>query len=203
MLTPLRAAVALAALALAAPTFAQQQASHPRVGLGISMNTSLVTPLVTLGSSVFAPPTLLYVPFYLAPNVRIEPTIGWIKVNDDQNDVTSSAFQLGIGAVILKPVTASTNLYGGARLSSVWDRDETRVSPIAVRKDTQRNTDLALVIGGEYLPTPWFSVGAEGQLDFVWMGDVTHDQTGVPRTTTSGGSASSTQALLFIRVYFL
>lgn len=203
MLTTLRAAVAFAALALAAPALAQQQPSHPRVGLGISMDTDTVGRLITNSGSVYAPPAVLYVPFYVTPNVRIEPAIGWIRVHDDQNDVTSSSFQLGVGALFLKPVTTSTNLYVGGRLSSIWDRDETRVSAVTTRKTTQRNTELAVVLGGEYLPSPWFSVGAEAQLGFTWLGDVTQEVTGAPNTVTSGGSAQSTRALLFMRVYFL
>ena len=204
MLTTIRAALAFAALALAAPAFAQQQtSSHPRLGLGISMDTNLLSQIGTVTGSVFAPPAAIYVPFYVAPNLRIEPQIGWIRVHDDQNDVTSSSFELGVGALFLKPVTASTNLYGGGRLSLIWDRDETRTGPLTVTKDTQRNTDLALVVGGEYLPSPWFSVGAEAQLNFLWLGDVDHAVTGGPTTTTSGGMASSTRALLFVRVYFM
>ena len=203
MLTALRAAAAVAALALAAPALAQQQPARPRVGLGISMDTDLVGRFITNAGSVYAPPAVLYVPFYVTPNVRIEPEIGWIRTHDDQNDVTSSSFQLGVGAVFLKPVTASTNLYVGGRLSSVWDRNETRTGAFTVTKDTQRNTDLALVLGGEYQPSPWFSVGAEGQLGFTWLGDVTHEVTGAPNTITSGGSSQSTRALLFMRVYFL
>ena len=82
--TMLRAAAASPRSRLSAPTFAQQPvATQPRVGLGVSMNTSLIGPLLTVGSSPFAPPTSLYVPFYVAPNFRIEPQIGWLKVNDD------------------------------------------------------------------------------------------------------------------------
>ena len=71
--TMLRAAAAVVALATSASTFAQQAvATQPRVGLGVSMNTSLIGSLLTFGSSPFAPPTSLYVPFYVAPNFRIQ-----------------------------------------------------------------------------------------------------------------------------------
>jgi len=201
MKTTLRVAAAAAALAFAAPSFAQQSA-HPRVGLGVSMNSSLIAPLLTLGNAIFAPPTQLYVPFYVAPNVRIEPQFGWLSVHDDTDDVTSRSFSLGVGAVLLKPVAQSTNLYVGGRLVSTWLRDENRVNPTTVAKTTQRNTTLAAVFGGEYLPSPWFSVGLEAQLEFTALGDPETETAGIT-VTGQGGSSKATQGLFFLRVYFL
>jgi hypothetical protein len=205
MTTMLRAAATAAALALLAPAAAraQQQPSHPRLGLGVSMNSNLITGAATFGPSVFAPPTNLYVPFYIAPNVRVEPQFGWLSVSDDVEDTDDSSFALGLGVLVLKPVVQTTNLYGGVRLVSTWLKDETRVGATVLRKETQRNTTLAAVFGGEYLPAPWFSVGVEGQLEYTAIGDVKRQQTGVANQTFQGGSARATQGLFFLRVYFM
>ncbi len=138
----------------------------------------------------------------MAPNFRIEPQIGWLKVNSDADDTSDSSFALGIGALYVKPVTQGTNLYGGVRLASTWMKDEERLSPTVERKTTQRNTTLAAVLGGEYLPSPWFSVGVEAQIEYTALGDPKVEQTGAPTFTGQGGSANATQGLLFMRVYF-
>ena len=51
-------------------------------------------------------------------------------------------------------------------------------------------------------PSPWFSVGVEGQLEFVFLGDEDINTGGVT-TTGRGGSAWGLDGLLFLRVYFL
>src|SRR6266511_1270456 len=161
----LRAAAAVAALALSAPALAQQQTAqgaHPRVGLGVSMNSSLLGPVVTLGAADFA---------------------------------------LGVGALFVKPVAAATNLYGGARLVSTWLKDEQRAGTF-VERLTRRNTTLAGVFGGEWLPSAWFSLGIEAQLEFTAIGDPKL-RTAAGTATGQGGSAKATEGLLFMRVYFI
>ncbi|HEX9399105.1 MAG TPA: hypothetical protein VF912_03255 [Anaeromyxobacter sp.] len=200
----LRAAAAVAALALSAPALAQQQTAqgaHPRVGLGVSMNSSLLGPVVTLGAADFAPPSNLYVPIYLSPSFRLEPQIGWLSVHDDGSDTTDSAFALGVGALFVKPVAAATNLYGGARLVSTWLKDEQRAGTF-VERLTRRNTTLAGVFGGEWLPSAWFSIGIEAQLEFTAIGDPKL-RTAAGTATGQGGSAKATEGLLFMRVYFI
>lgn len=212
MKNPLRAAAAAAALAaaLAAPASARaQQQRQPRLGLGVSVNTNVVTPLTTATAPagtarVFAPPGNLYVPIYVAPNVRIEPQVGWLTVTDDDTSADDSSFAAGIGALVLKPVAAAASLYGGVRLVSTWLKDEELNGGRTVfTKRTRRNTMLAAVFGGEYLPAPWFSAGIEAQLEYTAIGDVKVQETAQPTQTLQGGSARSIEALLFLRVYFL
>jgi hypothetical protein len=197
----LRAAAAVVALALAAPAVAQQAPAHPRLGVGVSLNPSLIADLAST-TGTLAPAPKLYVPFYVTPSIRIEPEIGWISVTNDANSTNDHAFDLGIGALVLKPMSQSTNLYGGLRLASIWLQNETRSGGGVLTRTTQRNTLLSFVGGAEYLPAAWFSIGVEAQLAFNFLGD--HDvNVGGITTTTSGGTAKAIQGLFFMRVYFL
>jgi hypothetical protein len=202
MTTTLRAIAAVAALALAAPALAQQSPNQPRLGLGVSFNSTVlgVQPLVT-DTAAFVRPKF-YVPIFLAPNVRIEPEIGWLKTKNDNDSTTNSAFDLGVGAMILKAVNPAVDLYGGARLSLVWVKTEQIVGGGAFQRVEQRNFAFAPVFGGEYKPSPWFSVGVEAQLNLIFLGDEDVWTNGV-KTTGSGGDAQTLEGLAFLRVYFL
>ena len=202
MKTLLRAGTTVAVLALAAPALAQQQ-TQPRVGLGVSFNSTVlgVQPAPANGTGAFVRPKL-YVPFYVAPNVRIEPEIGWLSVSNDNDSTTNSAFDLGIGAMVVKAVNPVVDLYGGARLSVVWTKSEEIIGGGFFQRIEQRNICFAPVFGGEYRPSPWFSVGVEAQLNLIFMGneDVTTD--GV-KATGRGGDARGIEGLAFLRTYFL
>jgi hypothetical protein len=196
----LRAAAAAAALAFAVPTFAQQD-TQPRVGLGVSLNTSVLGPLLSAASSNLSPPpSNVYVPIYVTPNLRLEPQIGWVSTKDDQSDLSSRSFALGVGALFVKPVVQTTNLYGGARLISTWLKNEENTGA-GVAKTTQRNTTIAAVLGGEWLPSPWFSLGVEAQLEYTAVGDP-ETKVGGNTFDGEGGSSTATQGLLFTRVYY-
>ena len=198
----LRAAAAVAALALAVPALAAEpQSTHPRVGLGLSFNPSLLAELSTT-TGVFAPSPKLYVPIYLTPEIRLEPEIGWLSVTNDTDSTNNHAFDLGIGALYVKPVSQAASIYGGIRLASVWLQNETRISPTVVQRTNQRNTILTFAFGTEYQPAIWFSVGVEAQLGFVFLGDEEINTAGTV-TTGSGGSATTLQGLFFLRAYFL
>lgn len=196
MKNTLRAAVALALLASSAPAPAQE--AQPRLGLGLSMNTTLIGSLFSGG--VTAPATQLYVPVYVTRNIRLEPSIGWVYGTDDEQDVTDSTFALGIGALYVAPLRAQTQLYAGLRLASIWMEDQDRVFT-STETTTQQNTVVAAVLGAEYLPVPWFSVGVEGQIEYVAVGDI-ETESGGTTSSEDGGSLTSTQGLFFLRAYF-
>jgi hypothetical protein len=206
MHTTLRAVAAMAALALAAPALAQStqaQPMGPRVGLGVSFNSTLlgIQP-ADANTTAFVRPKL-YVPIVLAPNVRIEPEIGWLKSKNDTDSTLDSAFDLGIGALLLKPVNPVVDLYFGGRLALVWVRSETVVGGGVVQKVTQRNFSIAPVLGAEYKPSPWFSIGVEAQLNLIFLGDEDVSRSDGTGGTGSGGSATSLEGLAFLRAYFL
>jgi hypothetical protein len=209
MNTMLRTIGAVAALALAVPAFAQgtqAQPTGPRVGLGVSIDTLGFASAFTANTTALVSPKL-YIPIVVAPNVRIEPEIGWVRARNDNDSTSDSAFDLGIGAMFLKSVNQNVDLYGGARLRVVWMRMEQVTGGGGFEKTEQRNFTFAPVIGGEYKPSPWFSVGVEAQLNFIFLGneDITTTAPGgaTVKTTGSGGDAQTLAGLAFLRVYFL
>jgi len=205
----LRIAAAAAALALAAPAVAQQstQTTQGKVGIGVGMPTTEVGSFFNTLNSITGVPEgpQIYVPINVTPNLRIEPQFGYLSNNDDELDETDSSFTLGAGVLYLMPIAQQTNLYVGGRLALTWAKDESHpgFAGGALVKTTQRSTMFAPVLGGEYVPNPRFSVGAEGQLQFVSLGDPKQEVAGGGTATAQGGSIKSTQALLFVRVYFM
>ncbi len=203
----LRIGALVAALTFAAPAAAQpsqpSQPSQGRVGIGLGLPThSFGSLLSTAGTAtgMFEGPQI-YVPINVSPNLRIEPQFGYFSNTDDEVDETDSAFTLGAGVFYVAPVSERTNIYAGGRLAFTWTKDEDHAGT-TFTKTTQRNTSIAPVFGGEYSPSPRFSVGAEAQLNFVWLGDPKFEAAGTS-VTGQGGSNTFTQGLMFIRVYFL
>ncbi len=202
MKTILRIGAMAIALALAAPASAQQPPPG-RVGIGLGMPVTGIGQLLSIASAGGFDAPQIYVPINVSPNLRIEPQIGFVRVANDADDTTDSSFTIGAGVFFVKPVAQQTDLYLGGRLAFNWTRDEDRTSATNVNTAKQTNTSVAGVFGGEYLPSSWFSVGAEAQIAYVSQGDIKTTNSAGISVTEPGGSIWSTQGLLFIRVYFL
>ncbi|BDG04506.1 outer membrane beta-barrel protein [Anaeromyxobacter oryzae] len=177
--------VALAALAFAAPVFAQQQQQptdhRAQFGLGVS-----IIPLLPTTQSVALSPTIeVYVPIQAGPNLRIEPSLG-IHTNDQptaSGQPDRSNITLGVGVFVQQKVAVPVDLYVGGRLKLNF----------ASTNPGDSGTDfiIAAAAGGEYYLVPKFSVGLEGQLGFYSNSSVSGDDSGF-----------FTNGLGFLRVYF-
>ena len=197
----LRATIALAALALTTPALAQQaNRTEPKLGLGVGISNSL---MIT-GDQTAKPDMgyLFFIPFNVTPQIRVEPFIGWARLDTDASGKDSD-FTIGVGGFFVQPVATQVQLYAGGRLGSRWvsHKDPAYGAPGTI-KNERRDTLLALAAGGEYLPIPRVALGAEFQLGYVSVGDTTTTlgQTGAQRTG-GGGSGTNTQATLFARIY--
>jgi hypothetical protein len=201
MNTLLRAAAAFAAIALATPAFAQQTArTDPKVGLGVGLTASTTSPDIG---------TLLFVPLNVAPNIRIEPFIGWARSDLDPTPpgggsfgsppegAKTSDFTLGIGAFLVQPIASQVQVYAGGRLGSQWQS----FSVTGGGKIERRNTLLAVAAGGEYMPVPRVAFGAELQLSYLAIGDTKSTAANGATVEGGGGSANGTQATVFARFY--
>ena len=147
-------------------------------------------------------------PLNLAPNLRIEPFIGWARSDLDAtppgtlgeafapDSGKASDFTLGVGAFYVAPLATQVQVYAGGRLGSQWQSFKNTGGGKAER----RNTLLAVAAGGEYLPVPRVAFGAELQLGYVSYGDTTFSGGG-GLVEGGGGSGSATQATLFARFY--
>jgi hypothetical protein len=173
-----RLAAIAAALALAAPASAQQAQHAPKIGIGIA-----VTPVDTLLNGL--PPVEIYVPIGIAPQFRIEPSIGFFT-SDVNGGTDRSDFTLGIGAFFLNPLAPQLDLYAGGRLKLNFASVDNGVTD-----DSDTDLFLAAAVGGEYYFVPKFSLGLEAQAGLYRAGDVSGDADGF---FTSG--------LAFLRVYF-
>jgi hypothetical protein len=169
-----RLAALAAALAVAAPASAQQaQHGNPRIGLGVA-----VTPVDPIPSR-FGTPIEIFVPIALAPQFRIEPSIGFIT-----QDNVGSLFTLAIGGFFVNQVAPQVDLYAGGRLKLNRVHDD-------VADDSDTDLILAAAVGGEYFFVPKFSLGLEAQVGLYTLGDINGDTDGF-----------FTNGLAFLRVYF-
>ncbi len=193
MKTTLRLTALGIALSLAAPAAGQQQA--PRGGIGIALSNLDVGSLFTGGF----PAAQIYVPIVISPGLRIEPALGVLKLEDDQDPSQDvSVYTLGVGLLFTRRVSEEVLAYAGPRLA-VSRVSQPVNDPFGPASVDAVGTDLRLagVIGGEYFFSPRFSLGAEAQLAFMAVGD--RDVAGAG--TIQGGSSVATHALVFFRAY--
>lgn len=164
-----RLAFVLVALSLSLPAAAQER---PKLGLGIA-----VVPLE------LSPTIEVYAPMTIAPNFRLEPSIGIFTENNgtDRRDLT-----LGIGAFVLKRIAPPLDMYLGGRLKLNFAKVD--IGPV---DDSGTDIVLAAAVGGEYYFVPRFSLGLEAQLGFYQNDDVSGDDSGF-----------FTTGLAFLRMYF-
>lgn len=193
-----RLAAALAAIALAVPAAAQESSSG-KVGIGVGLPTSELGALFTDGDASL--PAQIYVPINLLPNLRLEPQIGVLSVNRDDN-YDLSIWSIGAGVFYMMPLGQQAQLYVGPRLVlSFYDRKDYD-GPTLDRETEGTDLYLAAALGGELQPHPRISVGAEAQLGYFNIGDRDVTRPGVSYTEP-GGSSIQTQGVIFVRVYLL
>ena len=179
--------VALAALALAAPAFAQQQpqaTSDHRAQIGVGVSITEVSALV-------ASPTIeVYLPIQVGPNIRIEPSLGLFTDDQPTGGTDTKNITLGVGVFVQQKVAPPVDLYVGGRLKLNFASADTGAAD-----DSGTDFTLAAAIGGEYYLVPKFSIGLEGQLGFYSNAQV---------NGRAGGDNSGffTTGLGFLRVYF-
>jgi hypothetical protein len=201
MKTILRAATALAALALTTPAFAQQATtrSDGKIGLGVGLTNTITVPGPNSGTPDMG--YLFFVPINATPQIRIEPFIGWSRSDTDATGVNNDT-TIGVGGFFVQPVASQLQLYAGGRLGLRWvtTKDPAFGAP-GTTKSERRDTLLALAAGAEYLPIPRVALGAEFQLGYVSVGDTTTTAANGASGTGGGGSGTATQATLFARIY--
>ncbi len=177
-----RFALALAALALAAPAFAQD-ATGGTVGIGVS-----IVPLET--GSYNAPTVEVYVPIKIAPQLRLEPSFGVQTADRDNaagNNVDTSDVTLGLGVFFVQRVAAPVDFYAGGRFKLNFASVDDGI-------DENNGTDVIIAgaLGGEYYFVPKFSLGLEAQLGYFSRSDASIDE----------ADGFFTTGLAFLRMYF-
>jgi hypothetical protein len=175
----IRIAAVAAVLSLAAPAAAQER--RPTIGVGIG-----ITPLDSR-TDVLLPPIEVYLPIAIAPNFRLEPSLGIFTFDPSGVGRTeTSDITLGIGAFFVKSLAPQADMYVGGRLKlNFASRDD------GVNDDSDTDLIVAAALGGEYYLAPQLSLGLEAQLGIYQRGDVSGDDSGF-----------FTHGLAFLRLFF-
>jgi hypothetical protein len=212
---------AAAAVAAAAPAAAQGRppASQPGVSVGLGVG---IEPLASLGitssgnlngtvnGSGFAP-VGLYVPIQVGPQIRIEPVIGFWHVSGNRNaggvapgdQIGGSATTLGVGGLLYLAPPAPTGFYVGLRLALNWQSADVAAGGGTTTTFKETDFSLAPVFGGEYAFASRFTVGAELQLPLTWYGNPSSENAGTTVTNNNDRSGFRTNAVVFLRYFFL
>jgi opacity protein-like surface antigen len=213
-------AVALAPAAWAQTPRGQAPASQggpsTSVGFGVGVepfSTSLFGGATAAGSldatlNGGTAPVGIYVPIQLAPNLRLEPLFGYWHVSGNRNalggnDNSRSATTLGLGALFyLQPVNP-TGIYAGARLALAFQSSSDVVAPGVDRDLSETDFAISPVLGGEYAFAQSFTFGAEVQLPITFYGNVSDKRPGFTQTTNTERNGIRTNAVVFLRYFFL
>jgi hypothetical protein len=169
----IRLAAVAAALAVAVPTSAQER---NQFGVGVS-----IAPIDSLVTGV---PVQVYVPIALAPNFRLEPSLGIRTADADATE--ESDITLGVGAFYVNRLAPTADMYLGGRLLLNFASESAGAAD-----DSDTDLFIAAALGGEYYFVPKFSIGLEAQLGLYQTGDINGDASGF-----------FTNGLGFLRVYF-
>ncbi len=176
-----KVALAIAALALAAPALAQDSTGGT-VGIGVS-----IVPLET--GSYNAPTVEVYVPIKIAPQLRLEPSFG-VQTADrvnNGNNVDTSDVTLGLGVFFVQRVAAPVDFYAGGRFKLNFAKVDD-----GVNENSGTDVVIAGALGGEYYFVPKFSLGLEAQLGYFSRSDASIDE----------ADGFFTTGLAFLRLYF-
>lgn len=178
-----------AAVAIVAATAVHAQEARRPFGLGVSINPFEATGLTLAAAR--APTVEVYAPINIAPNFRLEPSLG-ILTNDEPTPGTDTRdITIGIGAFFVQRIAAPFDLYMGGRLKLNFAKIERTTVAGATTSDDGTDVLVAAAIGGEHYFSAHFSLGAEAQLGY--------------RSNSSASGDNSnwyTTGLGFLRFYF-
>ena len=169
------------ALLLAAAPATAQDASYPRVGVGISVsNASPSTSLLAGEATVSLPTPSLLIPIDVSETLRIEPVLGYSRIttsreidapDDDLNEETTTltSLRIGVGAFAKASRGNDTNLYFGGRVGY------NRVSRSIDDDDEEESTNasgffIGPTVGGSYFFSDFFSIGGEVEARYSNIG---------------------------------
>jgi hypothetical protein len=215
-------AVAFAPAARAQTTRDRDQGTAGRTSTAIGFGIG-IEPLGFLGGATSSgslggtldggnAPVGIYVPIQVAANLRIEPVLGYWHVSGNRaalaaaggnGDNSRSATTLGLGALFYLQQVNPTGIYAGARLGLTF-QSASALDPGRVQHDFSE-TDLAIapVFGGEYAFAQRFTFGGEVQLPFTFYGNVSDKTPGVTVTTNTDRNGIRTNAVVFVRYFFM
>jgi hypothetical protein len=214
MRTTIYAATA-AIFLLSAPAQAQgtnhDEGTH--FGLGAAFNLATILVLAPGGAAVVAPfsSASILIPIDILGVVRIEPELnfGHTENTNDQDETDSaSVIRPGLGVFFMFPLGDNAGGYVGARggpvVNLITNEQADPLGGTINTTDTRIDGFLAPAFGGEYYFSKHFSLGAEIQVAFTFIGDVERDVDPGPDPANpdESGLIVGTNALLTARIFF-
>jgi hypothetical protein len=128
---------------------------------------------------------------------RLEPEIGYSRLNDRIFNLKYNAINFGIGGFGMIQ-RGKTNLYGGFRYQYDIISNDTQGSGInSITTEKKKRSSIGPVIGAEYFPGPHFSLGGEIGISYM-----TINGTNSQFNTTVKQYYTSTNLGFFVRFYF-
>ena len=210
------ATVAIGSLLFPGTAGAQQVARRFGVGVGIGdVHNIFATSAVVTTEDAVAAPAILF-PIQITDWLRIEPEIAAFRHRHEEPiNYTVSGVELGLG-IFPQIVRENLRIYYGARLGVLRGKErQTDTTPTRMGDITATNTQtrhgfyLAPAVGGEYLFSNRFGLGAEVQYRHTSVkGDAVSSLTGGPpslsgsETERFDTSVSGTRVMLVTRFYF-
>ena len=200
---------------LSAPAQAQgtnhDEGTH--FGLGAAFNLATIFVLGAGGVSVVGPfsSASILIPIDILGVVRIEPEIAFghaEESNDDEETDSASLIRPGIGVFFMFPLGDNAGGYVGARggpaINLTTDEETDPAGGTVNTTGTRIDGFFAPAFGGEYYFSKHFSLGAEIQVAFTFLGD---EETDVdpgpdPANPDDSGLIVGTNALLTARIFF-
>lgn len=174
------------ALLLAAAPATAQDASYPRVGVGVSVsNASPSTSLPAGEEPVSLPTPSLLIPIDVSETFRIEPVLSYSRLTtssssegpgdyEEKTSTTLTSLRIGVGAFAKASRGNDTNLYFGGRVGynrtsrSTDDGDDDD-------DDEEESTNasgffIGPTVGGSYFFSDFFSIGGEVEARYSNIG---------------------------------
>jgi hypothetical protein len=186
-----RVTALLAALAVASPALAEERPAtdtKAQVGIGVSVGAFDIASLELAGR---LPTNQVYVPINIGV-LRIEPSIGFVTFDQDGGG-SGSTVALGVGGFYVMKPARDFNYYAGARIGLDFVNDKNTAGV----KGSGTDFRLAVAVGGEWVASPRFSIGAEAQFGRTGYGEI--KRAGV--VDRPAVSSFYTAGLLFFRFY--
>jgi hypothetical protein len=202
------AALCIGMIALAqAQSLTTAYANRPKLGLGVAIGKEVYSvgemsdPVPEIKTVDFPS---IYIPIRIAPNIRVEPEIGFFRYSvESVTDQTFTLLLYGAGVFFLQNIGA-VDLSWGVRFNLM--NETYHVSGAGVDQTVKRkDTIYGPALGGEYFFTPNLSLGGEVQFNLMTLGELKFEGDGANAGEDNEKVKSKimrTKPLVFVRWYF-
>lgn len=203
--------VALTGMLVASTVEAQDtvaRSSNVQIGIGASVNVSSIFTLSGGSSSIIYPIGFMNILIPISfQKFRLEPELGIYAITNERtfsgetSTDKSSIMRLGLAAHYVHAFGDQSQVYVGPRFALYMSNSTNEDTGSPTEESSWTDMLIGASVGGEYLFTKHFSLGAEVQLNYISHGDP--EETPAPTfDSEESGSIISNNATLILRWYF-